>query len=31
LTQIEAVFRSLKSDLGIRPVYHRLEHRVRVC
>ena len=28
LTQIEAVFRSLKSDLGIRPVYHRLEHRV---
>jgi transposase len=28
LTQIEAVFRSLKSELGIRPVYHRLEHRV---
>jgi transposase len=28
LTQIEAVFRSLKNDLGIRPVYHRLEHRV---
>ena len=28
LTQIEAVFRSLKSDLGIRPVYHQLEHRV---
>ena len=28
LTQIEAVFRSLKSDLGIRPVYHRLENRV---
>ena len=28
LTQIEAVFRSLKTDLGIRPVYHRLEHRV---
>ena len=28
LTQIEAVFRSLKSDLGIRPIYHRLEHRV---
>jgi len=28
LTQIEAVFRSLKSDLGIRPVYHRLEKRV---
>jgi transposase len=28
LTQIEAVFRSLKSDLGLRPIYHRLEHRV---
>lgn len=28
LTQIEAVFRSLKNELGIRPVYHRLEHRV---
>jgi transposase len=28
LTQIEAVFRSLKSDLGIRPIYHRLEKRV---
>jgi transposase len=28
LTQIEAAFRSLKSDLGLRPVYHRLEHRV---
>jgi len=28
LTQIEAVFRALKSELGIRPVYHRLEHRV---
>jgi transposase len=28
LTQIEAVFRSLKHDLGIRPVYHRLEKRV---
>ena len=28
LTQIEAVFRSLKSELGIRPVYHQLEHRV---
>ena len=28
LTQIESVFRSLKSDLGIRPVHHRLEHRV---
>ena len=28
LTQIEAVFRTLKSELGIRPVYHRLQHRV---
>jgi len=28
LTQIESVFRSLKSELGIRPVYHRLENRV---
>jgi hypothetical protein len=28
LTQIEAVFRSLKSELGIRPIYHHLEHRV---
>lgn len=28
LTQIEAAFRSLKSDLGIRPIYHRLENRV---
>lgn len=28
LTQIEAVFRSLKSDLGIRPIYHHLERRV---
>jgi transposase len=28
LTHIEAVFRSLKSELGIRPVYHRLERRV---
>src|SRR4051812_1812233 len=28
LTQIESVFRCLKSELGIRPVYHRLEHRV---
>ena len=28
LTQIESVFRSLKTDLGIRPIYHRLESRV---
>ena len=27
LTQIESVFRSLKSELGIRPIYHPLEHR----
>jgi len=27
LSQIEAVFRSLKSDLGIRPIYHQKEHR----
>jgi len=25
-TQIEAVFRSLKSELGLRPIYHQLEH-----
>ena len=28
LPQIKAVFRSLRSELGIRPVYHRLERRV---
>lgn len=27
LTQIESVFRSLKSELGIRPIYHQLERR----
>src|SRR6202163_109205 len=27
LTQIESVFRSLKSDLALRPIYHPLEHR----
>jgi hypothetical protein len=27
LTQIESVFRSLKSELGIRPIYHQREHR----
>ena len=27
LTQIESVFRSLKSELGIRPIYRPLEHR----
>jgi len=28
LTQIEAAFKCLKSDLGIRPIDHQLEHRV---
>jgi transposase len=28
LTQVEAAFKSLKSDLAVRPVYHQLEHRV---
>ena len=28
LTQIEAVFRTLKSDLGIRPIYHHVQQRV---
>jgi hypothetical protein len=28
LTDLEAVFRSLKSELGLRPVYHRTEERV---
>jgi hypothetical protein len=28
LAQIEAAFRTLKSDLGIRPIYHRLGPRV---
>jgi hypothetical protein len=28
LVQVEAAFKSLKSDLGLRPIYHRLEHRV---
>ena len=28
LTQIEAAFRSLKSGLGLRPIYHRLDRRV---
>jgi hypothetical protein len=27
LTQIESVFRSLKSELSIRPIRHQLEHR----
>jgi hypothetical protein len=28
LTDLEAVFRSLKSELGLRPVYHHLSKRV---
>jgi transposase len=28
LTQVEAAFKSLKSELGIRPIYHQLENRV---
>ena len=28
LTDLEAVFRSLKSELGLRPVYHHKQHRI---
>lgn len=28
LTDLESAFRSLKSELGMRPVYHQLEHRI---
>lgn len=28
LTQIEAVFKTMKSELGLRPIYHQLGHRV---
>ena len=28
LTEIEAVFKALKSDLSVRPIHHQLEHRV---
>jgi hypothetical protein len=28
LTTLESVFRSLKTDLGLRPVYHRMQRRV---
>ena len=28
LTEIEAAFKCLKSDLAIRPIHHQLEHRV---
>ena len=27
LTDLEAVFRSLKSELGLRPIYHQKQHR----
>jgi transposase len=28
LTDLESVFRSMKSELGMRPIYHRLEKRI---
>lgn len=28
LTEVESAFRSLKSELGMRPVYHQKEHRI---
>ncbi len=28
LTQIEAAFKTLKSELGLRPIYHQIENRV---
>ena len=28
LTQVEAAFKTMKSDLGLRPIYHRIEQRV---
>lgn len=28
LTQVEAAFKALKSELGLRPIHHQLEHRV---
>jgi transposase len=28
LTHIEAAFKTMKSELGLRPIYHQLEHRV---
>ena len=28
LTGLESVFRSLKTDLGLRPVFHRIDRRV---
>ena len=29
LTEAEAAFRALKSELSIRPIFHQLEHRVK--
>ena len=29
LTELESVFRSLKTDLGLRPVFHRIDRRVQ--
>jgi transposase len=29
LTEVEAAFRALKSELSIRPIFHQLEHRVK--
>lgn len=29
LTEAEAAFRTLKSELAIRPLFHRVEHRVK--
>lgn len=28
LTQIEAAFRSMKGELGVRPIFHQLQRRV---
>lgn len=28
LTQVEAAFKDLKGDLGLRPIFHQLEHRI---
>jgi transposase len=28
LVEIEAAFKNLKDDLGLRPIYHQLEHRI---
>ncbi|RME08717.1 MAG: transposase, partial [Aquificota bacterium] len=29
LSRVEASFRSLKSELSIRPIYHRIDRRIR--